>query len=217
MAFNRMFGKAKAKEPAPTLTDIIANTDSRVESLDKKIDKLNVQLKGYTDQMKKMKNGPGKNMVKQRAMRVLRQKKQYENQQMNMQQQSFNVEQQNYAISSLKDTAATVGAMKEAAKVMKKQMKTINIDQVEDLQMEMEDLLEDSNEIQEVLGRQYGCPEMDEEDLEAELDALGDMDFEDLEEGLGDALPGAPDTEPHMETPAAPTGVDEFGLPEVAS
>jgi len=69
---------------------------------------------------------------------------------MNIQQQSFNMEQQNYAISSLQDTKATVEAMKGAAKQMKKEMKTINIDNVEDLQMEMEDLLEDSNEIQEV-------------------------------------------------------------------
>ena len=77
----------------------------------------------------------------------------YENQQMNIQQQSFNMEQQNYAISSLQDTKATVEAMKGAAKQMKKEMKTINIDNVEDLQMEMEDLLEDSNEIQEVRRR----------------------------------------------------------------
>ena len=81
----------------------------------------------------------------------------YENQQMNIQQQSFNMEQQNYAISSLQDTKATVEAMKGAAKQMKKEMKTINIDNVEDLQMEMEDLLEDSNEIQEVRDA-HMCP-----------------------------------------------------------
>lgn len=50
---------------------------------------------------------------------------------------------------------------------MKKEYKKINIDVVEDLQDEMEDLLEDANEIQEVLGRSYGCPDVDEEDLEA--------------------------------------------------
>lgn len=51
-------------------------------------------------------------MVKQRALRVLKQKKQYENQLMNLQQQSFNMEQQNYALQSLKDTKDTVSAMK---------------------------------------------------------------------------------------------------------
>lgn len=216
MAFNRMFGKAKPKAPAPTLNDCIANSESRSESLEKKISKLDQQIRGYADQMKKMKPGPGKNMVKQRALRVLKQKKQYENQLMNQQQQSFNMEQQNYAISSLQDTKATVDAMKGAAKSMKKEMKTINIDAVEDLQMEMEDLLEDSNEIQEVLGRQYGCPEVDEDELEAELEALGDMDFED-ELDLGDALPAVSDEMPAPKQTEGNVAVDEFGLPEVAA
>lgn len=38
----------------------------------------------------------------------------------------------------------------------------------------MEDLIDQANEIQESLGRTYGVPdEIDEEDLQAELDALG--------------------------------------------
>ena len=38
----------------------------------------------------------------------------------------------------------------------------------------MADMVEEANEVQEVLGRTYGMPEIDEDDLEAELDALGD-------------------------------------------
>lgn len=33
----------------------------------------------------------------------------------------------------------------------------------------MEDMLEQANEVQEALGRQYGTPDMDEADLEAGL------------------------------------------------
>ena len=44
----------------------------------------------------------------------------------------------------------------------------------QNLQDELEDLTEQSSEIQEVMGRSYGMPEVDDEDLEAELDALGD-------------------------------------------
>ena len=40
-----------------------------------------------------MREGPGKNAVKQKAMRVLKQKKQYEAQSDNLRQQSFNMEQ----------------------------------------------------------------------------------------------------------------------------
>ncbi|XP_035212791.1 charged multivesicular body protein 5-like [Stegodyphus dumicola] len=72
---NRLFGKAKPKEPPPNLTDCIANVDSRAESIDKKIARLEAELVKYKDQMKKMREGPAKNMVKQKAMRVLKQKK----------------------------------------------------------------------------------------------------------------------------------------------
>ena len=45
---------------------------------------------------------------------------------------------------------------------------------LQDLQDELEDLTEQANEIQEVMGRSYGMPEIDDDELEAELDALGD-------------------------------------------
>ena len=38
---------------------------------------------------------------------------------------------------------------------------------IKDLQDDMEDMLEQANEVQEALGRQYGTPEIDEADLEA--------------------------------------------------
>ena len=58
--------------------------------------------------------------------------------------------------------------MKSTVAVMKKEMKTINIDAVEDVADDMNDLLEDANEMQEVLSRSYGvCPEVGDEELEA--------------------------------------------------
>ena len=45
------------------------------------------------DQMSKMREGPAKNSVKQKALRVLKQKKQYESQSDNLRNQSFNMEQ----------------------------------------------------------------------------------------------------------------------------
>lgn len=37
----------------------------------------------------------------------------------------------------------------------------------------MADMLEQADEVQEALGRQYGMPEIDDDELAAELDALG--------------------------------------------
>ena len=41
---NRLFGTAKAKGPAPNLTDSIAALDGRGDSVEKKIQKLDVSL-----------------------------------------------------------------------------------------------------------------------------------------------------------------------------
>lgn len=164
-----------------------------------------------------MREGPAKNMVKQKAMRVLKQKKMYDNQRDNLMQQSFNLEQQNYNIQNIKDTKTTVDAMKVGVKEFKKAYKHVDIDQVENLQDELEDLSEQANDIQEVMGRSYGMPELDEDDLEAELDALGDeLDLEDssyLDDAV--ATPSVPSSEPGGESMRDNVPVDEYGLPQI--
>lgn len=217
---NRLFGRGKGKEPPPNLNDCIANVDSRAESIEKKIARLDAELVKYKDQMKKMREGPAKNAVKQKAMRVLKQKKMYESQAGNLRNQSFNMEQANYATQTLKDTKTTVTAMKLGAKEMKKEFKNINIDEIEDIQDDMADMLEQADEIQETLGRSYGTPEIDEDDLAAELDALGDEVLLDEDTSyLDDAInaPNAPEKEPGAETIKDGMPVDEFGLPQMTT
>ena len=91
----------------------------------------------------------------------------------------------------------------------------------QDLQDDLGDMLEEANEVQEALGRSYGMPEIDEDDLEAELDALGD-DFalDDDTSYLDDAMkaPDAPEKEPGADSVAVNQDgvmVDEFGLPKI--
>ncbi|KAK8402839.1 hypothetical protein O3P69_000856 [Scylla paramamosain] len=217
---NRLFGRGKTKEPPPNMNDCIANVDSRAESIEKKIARLDAELVKYKDQMKKMREGPAKNAVKQKALRVLKQKKMYESQAGNLRNQSFNMEQANYATQTLKDTKTTVTAMKLGAKEMKKEFKNINIDEIEDIQDDMADMLEQADEIQETLGRSYGTPEIDEDDLAAELDALGDEVLLDEDTSyLDDAInaPNAPEKEPGAETIKDGMPVDEFGLPQMTT
>lgn len=69
---------------------------------------------------------------------------------------------------------------------------------LKDLQDQLEDLTEQCNEIQEVMGRSYGMPEIDDDELEAELEALGDeIALDDDTSYLDDA----------SKAPNAPTGV----------
>ncbi|KAJ3332044.1 hypothetical protein HDU93_009376, partial [Gonapodya sp. JEL0774] len=201
-----------------TSISLDSQVDQRTESVDVKIRKLDAELLRYKEQMAKLRDGPGKNAIKQKAMRVLKQRKLYEGQRDQLMQQSFNMEQTAMVTENLKNTAVTLDAMKSASKEMKAQYAKLNINKITDLQDEMEDLMDQANEIQEELGRSYGTPEgVDEADLEAELEALGDdLTFEEedvpsyLQEGteVAATLPGS--------LPAAPTSaakLDEYGLP----
>ncbi|KAL5508389.1 VPS60 [Sanghuangporus vaninii] len=178
---NRIFGTSGSKKPKPTLQDAITSTDSRVQSIEVKIKKLDTELGRYKEQMSKLRNGPGKSAIEQRALRTLKQKKMYEAQLAQLQQQTFNMESAALATENLRNTMATVDAMKVANKEMKKQYGKIDIDKIENMHYDMEDLLEQANEIQESLGRSYAVPdEIDEADLQAELDAL---ELEEEDEG----------------------------------
>jgi len=131
--------------------------------------------------MNKLRNGPGKEAIQQRALRTLKQKRMYEAQITQLSQQTFNMESAALATENLRNTMATVDAMQIANKEMRKQYGKLDVDQIENIHYDMEDLLEQANEVQATLGRSYAVPdEIDEADLEAELDALA---LEEEEEG----------------------------------
>lgn len=91
---------------------------------------------------------------------------------------------------NLKNTMTTVDAMKTTTKTLKKQYGKVDIDQIERLQDEMADLMDVGNEIQESLSRAYDVPEdVDEADLDAELEALGEETMFDSSMGES-AMPG---------------------------
>lgn len=214
----RLFGTGKAKEPAPDLNACIETVDSRTESVEKKIAKLDAELSKYRDQMKKMRDGPAKNTIKSKALRLLKQKRMYENQRDNMMQQSFNMEQSNMALTTMKDTKTTVDAMKMGLGQMKKEYKKINIDHIENLQDDMADMLDQANDVQEALGRDYNTPEIDDDELEAELAALGDeleLDADSSYLDEASRAPGVPSREPGAESTVNGVAVDEFGLPRI--
>jgi charged multivesicular body protein 5 len=127
-----------------------------------------------------MRDGPGKNALKQRALKILRQRKQIEAQKDQLESQAWNMEQAAMTADNLRNTMATVDAMKTANKELKRQYGRINIERIESLQDEMADLLEVSADLQDTMSRNYAVPEdVDEEELDAELEALyEDMEFD---------------------------------------
>ncbi|KAK1765371.1 Snf7 family [Phialemonium atrogriseum] len=180
---NRLFGSSSgAKPPKATLDSAIGNIDTRISSIDVKLASLNAELTAYQTKLGKMRDGPGKTAIKQKALKVLQRRKMYEAQRDQLQSQVWNMEQAQTMQDNLKNTMVTVDALKQTNKALRKEYGKVDIDRIERLQDDMADLLDVGNEIQESLARSYDVPEdVDEAELDAELEALGhevDLDRE---------------------------------------
>ncbi|KAF4445864.1 hypothetical protein F53441_10425 [Fusarium austroafricanum] len=185
---NRLFG-SKPTGPKPTLNGAISNLDTRISSLDTKLKALNAELGAYQEKLSRMREGPGKQAMKQKALKVLQRRKAYEAEKDKLESQVWNMEQASNMQDNLKNVMTQVDAMKTTNKELKKQYGKIDIDKIERLQDEMADLMDVGNEIQESLARSYDIPEdVEEDELDAELEALG-MEVE-MEHEMGGAVPG---------------------------
>lgn len=94
---HRLFGKKKPDVPAPTLDDASNSMTRRGNDIDGKIAKLDAELLKYKQQLSRMKPGPAKNQVQQRALNILKQKKMYGNQRDTLYNQQFNIDQTKFA------------------------------------------------------------------------------------------------------------------------
>ncbi|KAJ5230556.1 Snf7 [Penicillium chrysogenum] len=173
--------------PAPQDTPLTKQqVDTRVSSIDVKLAALNSELSTYQTKMAKMRDGPGKNALRQKALKVLQRRKQYEAQRDQLSQQSWNMEQAGMMQDNLKNVMTTVDAMKTTTKELKKQYGKVDVDKIEQMQDEMADLMEVGNEIQESISRAYDVPEdVDEAELDAELEALGEESM--FESSMGES------------------------------
>ena len=180
---NRLFG-SKSSAPKATLSDAITSTESRVESLDVKIASLNAELTTHQQRISRLRPGPGQSALKQKALKLLQRRKAYEAQRDQLSQQSWNMSQADTMQSSLASTMITVDALRRSNKALKKQYRAVDIDAIERMQDEMQELMERGEEIQESISRAYEVPEEDdEEELDAELEALGEEGM--FESGIG--------------------------------
>jgi charged multivesicular body protein 5 len=216
---HRFFGakqKKKTGKPDPTLSDVSGSMDKRVVELEKKIKRLERQIMELKKKMSKSR-GATKNSYKQKALKLLKQKKQYENQRDRLMGQQMNIDSAKFATESIQDNQQMVAAMKATATTLKQQFKEINIDEVEDLQDEMQDLMEDANEINDILGEAWGMDDFDEDDLLGELDEF-DADLDDLDmddEEVPSYMVSAASASNKNELENNSSQVDEYGLPRV--
>jgi len=226
----RVFGIKKDKEPPPSVLDAAERINKRGDTVDEKVKKLDIELARYKEQIKKTRPGPAQEAIKARAMRILKQKRMYEGQREMIYNQTFNLDQVSFATEGIKDAQNTMAALKSANKELKGSLKTMKIEDIDNMQDEMMNLMDISTEIQDSLGRSYSVPDdIDEDELMGELDALeADMGSETQTDGVPAYL--QPDKESDLDSelnlPSAPSGhttvpqanqqtTDEFGLPTV--
>jgi len=213
----RVFGKKKVEAPAPSLAAASQGLDGRIGHMDGKIEELEKELRVYKDKIKKTKSPAAKKQLQKRALEILKRKRMYEQQRDATAGQQFNIDQTSFGIESAKASVQTVAAMKAANKELKHTIKKdLDIDAVDDLADDMAELMEDFNEINEALGRNFATPDdLDEADLDAELEMLGDELEEELEETEEVSTPSylMPATPNAVPGPKEEEKVDQYGLP----
>lgn len=214
---SRLFGKKAPEKAAPTLDDASTNMEARSVSIDGKVKQLDDELMRYSAQMKKLKKGtPQHRQVQQRALRVLKQKKMYEKQKDTLSNQQFNIDSAKFATENLKDNALMAQAMKATAKDLKAAYKELDIDEVEDMHDDMAELMEQSEEINELMGRSFAVPEdIDEADLEGELAGLEAEMGQELDDEIPDYLVSAASAANKDTQKQSAVEKDQFGLPQV--
>jgi len=217
---NRVFGKSKTQAPkkkssgpAPSLSDASKGMDARGQAIDVKIAELDKELIVYRDKMKKCRNPNTKRNLQRRAMETLKRKRMYEGQREALANQQFNIDQAAFGVESAKATVSTVAALKSASNELKSTMQNdLNIDEMEDVVDDMAELMYDFEEMNDILGRSFATPEyIDETELDAELDMLGDeLENDIIEEDATpsylqpSALPSIPTASPGGKVPAKP-------------
>eukprot|EP00741_Cyanophora_paradoxa_P021962 tig00021432_g21199.t1 len=163
----RLFGTKKPAAPAPDLGAVTDKVEGRADALNQKIAALDKELLECKTKLAQTKPGPAQTGIKSRAMQLLRTKKMMEAQRDQLSSQAFNMGAVRFAHENAKFAVEQVAAMKQGAADLKAGMKNLNLGKVENLQDELEDLLLDSEEVQDVLSRPYNLPSsVDEADLE---------------------------------------------------
>mmetsp|Transcript_24193 Transcript_24193/g.48943 ORF Transcript_24193/g.48943 Transcript_24193/m.48943 type:complete len:225 (+) Transcript_24193:144-818(+) len=219
----RLFGGKTEKPVAPTLSEATDTANKRGGVLDEKIRALDKQLLDFKNQLKSTRPGPAQNRIKQRALQILKQKRMYEGQRDQLSGVVWNMEQAAFASENVQTAIHVVDAMKASTGALKEQMQKVQIDDIEDTMDDMADLLEDTNEINEALSRNYALEEdIDEAELDDELAAIDEQLQLEAELGesetpayLQDEEPAPAEVTEPAAVPVAAGGeqVDEFGLP----
>ncbi|ERS97637.1 hypothetical protein HMPREF1624_05808 [Sporothrix schenckii ATCC 58251] len=188
---NRLFGTRSKDPKADAIAELnkaSASANEGLESKETKIAALDAKLAVVSSKMNKLPPGRAKQKLRQDAIEILRERKLYENLRKNYKGQLWTMDNARGMTDSSANTIAVVGALNTANKNLRKQLGKVDLDKIDKIRDELDELQYLNNDIQEALS--WDVPEdVDEDELDAELEALG-QDVE-LEAEMG-AATGVP-------------------------
>jgi len=166
---NKMFGKSE-KAPAVTTGEAIQKLRETEEMLNKKQDFLEKKIEVEVANARK-----NAKTNKRAALQALKRKKRYDLQLQQIDGTLSTIEMQREALESANTNTAVLTTMNDAAKALKKANADLDVDKVHDMMDDIAEQQDVAKEISEAISNPVAFGgEFDEDELEAELDALGE-------------------------------------------
>lgn len=196
------------RAPTQTVDQAVHNATMRQGHLEARMRKCEADIEGLKKDLARTRAGTAQhNMYKRRILAAMRERKRIDQQIGSSFAQQANltaVQDAQYQLTEAKETGAM---LEEQNRVMQRQMKEVNVDRIADVQDDMREHLLDNQEIQETLGADYGVDGIDDAELEAELEGLGEeMGFQETvgaEATPSYLMPQGPSATPSYLAPAA--------------
>lgn len=222
--FGRLFGTGgkggggggSAKKAAPDLNSSIQQLRQAVTQLDKREAHLEKKIQVCLNAAK----AKSKKRDKKGALYELKKKKQLENQLNSIQGKKLNLETQIMALEDAHLNKETLKAMKTSSQAMKATMKEDQVDQADEVMEDLNEQMDMIAEMNEAMSQPIGQM-MDDDELEAELAELEELEADELLNDMADApqqnaastfdanvMPDAPNSA--IKKPAAATEDDEM-------
>lgn len=205
--FGKIFGKADKTSPVTT-GEAIQKLRETEEMLNKKQDFLEKKIEQEVGVARK-----NAKTNKRAALQALKRKKRYEKQLQQIDGTLSTIEMQREALESANTNTAVLTTMNDAAKALKKANADLDVDKVHDMMDDIAEQQDVAKEISEAISNPVAFgSEFDDDELEAELDALGEEleleEQEELDKQLLDVGPAVP-----TQLPEVPAGEPARAVP----
>jgi len=215
----KLFGGKGGKDDPVTTGEAIQKLRETEDMLMKKQDFLEKKIEQEVTTARK-----NAKTNKRAALQALKRKKRYDSQLQQIDGTLSTIEMQREALEGANTNTAVLTTMNDAAKALKKANNELDVDKVHDMMDDIAEQQDVAKEISEAISNPVAFgQEFDEDELEAELDALGDELELEEQEKLDDQLlnigplPSVPAAEvPAAARPAAAARRQEEEDPDMA-